>query len=156
MELREQEYNRFHGLIMTNDDPSNITVRRIQSGEGARLKAIRLTALADMPEAFGETLAEARSLSNNEYAVRALAGAAGNDWMFLVAENVDNDWVGMVGGLGGPSSPRLRTGPPKRPHGKCISSSARQTKQRRLCIARWGFRRRARLHRWTGIPASSS
>ena len=73
-------------------------MRRIRPGEGTRVKAIRLSALADIPEAFGETLEEARTKTAEEYEVRACACARGQDAVFLVAENGQDDWLGMVGG----------------------------------------------------------
>jgi ribosomal protein S18 acetylase RimI-like enzyme len=62
------------------------------------MRAIRLRALAETPEAFGQTLAEARAMSDDEYARRARAGAAGQERIFLVAESDAAGWVGMVGG----------------------------------------------------------
>lgn len=76
-----------------------MNIRRIRPGEGGRLRAIRLTALSDAPEAFGETLEEARALSDAEYEARARAGAEGRTGVFLVAETDLREWVGMVGGL---------------------------------------------------------
>jgi len=76
-----------------------MNIRRICPGEGGRLRAIRLTALRDAPEAFGETVEEADKLSDDEYEARARAGAEGRTGVFLVAETDRHEWVGMVGGL---------------------------------------------------------
>src|SRR5438876_307207 len=76
------------------DRSSTIRVRRIRSGEGARLKAIRLAALADTPEAFARTLEEARLIPDEEYASRARSGEKGERSVFLVAEGDGGEWVG--------------------------------------------------------------
>ena len=76
-----------------------MNIRRIRPGEGGRLRAIRLTALSDAPEAFGETATEAGALSDDEYEARARTGAEGRTGVFLVAETDRHEWVGMVGGL---------------------------------------------------------
>ena len=77
--------------------PTTINVRPISPGEGERLRAIRLTALADAPEAFGQTLEQARAMLDDEYDTWAESGAAEDDRLFLAAER-QNQWVGMVGG----------------------------------------------------------
>jgi ribosomal protein S18 acetylase RimI-like enzyme len=57
-----------------------------------------LTALAEAPTAFGETLEQARSFSDHAYDERASACASGNKSIFLVADHDQDGWVGMVGG----------------------------------------------------------
>jgi ribosomal protein S18 acetylase RimI-like enzyme len=49
-------------------------IERLRRGDGARLRAIRLRALADAPDAFGSTLAESegRSLAEWETPIEAL------------------------------------------------------------------------------------
>jgi ribosomal protein S18 acetylase RimI-like enzyme len=77
----------------------SLHIRPIRPDEGPRLRDIRLRALADTPEAFGQTLEQAQAMSDAEYRTRASAAAAGVDRVFLVAENDEREWVGMVGGL---------------------------------------------------------
>jgi len=57
-----------------------VTIERLGAGSGARLKAIRLRALEDAPEAFSSTLDEATTRSMEQWErARALAlyGRAG-------------------------------------------------------------------------------
>jgi RimJ/RimL family protein N-acetyltransferase len=74
-----------------------MSIRRIRAGDGSRLRAIRLAALADEPNAFGETLRQAGALSDQEYDARASAWAEGDAAVFLVTETEQNRWIGMVG-----------------------------------------------------------
>ncbi len=62
------------------------------------MRAIRVRALADTPQAFGQTLAQARALSDEEYARRAQMSASGQERIFIVAENRASDWIGMIAG----------------------------------------------------------
>jgi len=78
--------------------PTSITIRSIRAHEGAAMRAIRERALADTPEAFGQTLAQARALSDEEYARRAQVSALGQERTFLAAENGNGDWIGMIAG----------------------------------------------------------
>ena len=57
------------------------------------MRAIRVRALADTPEAFGQTLAQAQALSDEEYARRTQAAALGQERTFIVAEDGNADWV---------------------------------------------------------------
>jgi len=76
----------------------SITIRPIRAHEGAAMRAIRLRALADSPEAFGQTLAQARALSDQEYCRRARTSALGEERTFIVAEAGGGEWVGMIAG----------------------------------------------------------
>ena len=69
-------------------DPAalHVRVRRIGPHEGARLKALRLRALAEAPEAFGESVAEAEARDEAEYAARARAASDGDRRAWFLAE----------------------------------------------------------------------
>jgi len=64
-------------------------VRRIGRHEGLRLKALRLQALAEAPEAFGESIAEAEARDEAEYMARARAASDGDRRAWFLAEVVD-------------------------------------------------------------------
>ena len=61
-------------------------VRRIGPDEGALLKALRLRALAEEPEAFGESVAEAEARDEIEYVARARAASDGDRRAWFLAE----------------------------------------------------------------------
>ncbi len=63
-------------------------MRRIRADEGAQLKALRLRALAEEPEAFGESVAEAAARDEAEYAARARAASDGDRRAWFSAELV--------------------------------------------------------------------
>jgi GNAT superfamily N-acetyltransferase len=67
-------------------EAGTVRVRRIHSNEAALLRALRLRALAESPEAFGETMAEAEARDEAEYAARARAGSRGDRRAWFVAE----------------------------------------------------------------------
>src|SRR5438309_4613339 len=75
-----------------------VNIRRIRADEGARLKAIRVAALTDSPEAFGQTLQEALDTPDRDYADRARSGELGQDHLILVAESEDLEWMGIARG----------------------------------------------------------
>lgn len=62
------------------------------------MRAIRVRALADTPEAFGQTLAQAQALSDEEYTRRTQTAALGQERTFIVAEDGNADWIGMIAG----------------------------------------------------------
>lgn len=62
-------------------------VRRIAADEGRLLRELRVAALREAPEAFGESLAEAEASDAAEYAERARAGSAGDRRAWFVAED---------------------------------------------------------------------
>jgi ribosomal protein S18 acetylase RimI-like enzyme len=80
-----------------------IEVRRIRSGEWERLRDIRLEALEDTPSAFATTLAEAEAYPDSLWQERAVAGAAGDDQIIVVAVSGDRT-VGMTIALGRPEN----------------------------------------------------
>ncbi len=82
-------------------------VRRIRRDEGARLRALRLRALADAPLAFGSTLAREEAFADDIWDERAAWGAAGEDQVTYVAED-EGRWIGMAVGLAeGGQQPRF-------------------------------------------------
>lgn len=89
-------------------------VRRVRADEAAVLRAVRLAALADSPDAFSATLAQAAALSPEEWERRAQVGSAGDLLTtFLAVERepadaagehaaadaADGAVVGLVGGF---------------------------------------------------------
>src|SRR5258708_33765311 len=76
----------------------SITIRCIYPHEGAAMRAIRVSALADTPQAFGQTLAQAMALTDVEYDRRAQASARGRERTFIVAEDRQAQWIGSIAG----------------------------------------------------------
>jgi len=76
----------------------DLRIRQIRAGDGPQLKAIRLRALAEAPDAFGQTFAQASSLDADEYEARARIAAEGQERAFFVAETSGDEWVGMIAG----------------------------------------------------------
>ncbi len=77
-----------------------LIVRRAESDDWPKLRAIRLEALSDSPEAFGSTYAVAAKLSNYQW--RSMVERS----LYFLAER-DGDVVGMVSG--GPNDRRPGT-----------------------------------------------
>lgn len=75
----------------------DITVRRYEAGEWARLRRLRLTALRESPLAFLETYEFAASRPDSYWQERAERATAGDDLVMFVAEH-DGTWIGMAGG----------------------------------------------------------
>ncbi|PYO36867.1 MAG: GNAT family N-acetyltransferase [Candidatus Rokuibacteriota bacterium] len=73
-------------------------VRRIRPGEGLRLRALRLHALADAPMAFGSTLAREEAFADRVWDERATGGAGGDERVTFIAER-DGRWIGVATGL---------------------------------------------------------
>jgi ribosomal protein S18 acetylase RimI-like enzyme len=73
-------------------------VRRIHAHEGPRLRALRLSALADAPTAFGSTVAETQAHPQEYWDQLARETAIAETHARFVAEE-DERWYGMVGGL---------------------------------------------------------
>ena len=81
---------------------AGMEVRPIYADEGLQLRDMRLQALADAPEAFVATLAEARAWPAAVWHELAARGAAGAEQVTFIAVAVDGDsgserWLGMVG-----------------------------------------------------------
>jgi GNAT superfamily N-acetyltransferase len=90
--------------------PISLEVRRICAGEGLRLRALRLHALADTPTAFGSTVAREEAFADSVWHERAAGGAEGGDRITLVAEQ-DGRWVGLATGLAGDPEDPQQSGP---------------------------------------------
>ena len=70
----------------------------MRAGEWRRLRDVRLDALADSPEAFITTLAEARSFPDSLWRDRATAGAYGDEQATMIAIEGTRT-VGMAVGI---------------------------------------------------------
>lgn len=75
-----------------------MNVRRIRADEGERLRAIRLSALADAPSAFGSTLAEEQALPLERWTRFAEETAGSDTTAIFVAEEQDRLY-GMARGF---------------------------------------------------------
>lgn len=75
-----------------------MNIRRIRADEGLRLRDIRLHALADLPMAYGSTLAREEAYPEALWNERAANGAVGDKFVTFVAEH-DNYLVAMATGL---------------------------------------------------------
>ena len=72
-------------------------IRTIRAGEAARLKAIRLEALADSPGAFGAVYSEEADFPDSAWVERTARSVEGLKSVTFVAES-DLGWIGMVVG----------------------------------------------------------
>ena len=80
------------------------TIRRIQVGEFAVYRAVRLAALKDAPEAFQTTYAEAEKRTDEEWRAQADNNARSDDQaLFLASE--DGGVVGLAGVYRSPDEP---------------------------------------------------
>ena len=73
-------------------------IRRIRSGEGLRLKDLRLRALSEAPLAFGSTYAAEVNYSDEVWGQRADGASVGCERATFIAER-DDQWVGLVTGM---------------------------------------------------------
>jgi ribosomal protein S18 acetylase RimI-like enzyme len=78
----------------------DFTVRRVQPDDGPRLAEIRLRALADAPEAFATTYAEAAQRTAEDWSEQAAARADGTRQVTYFAER-DDVPIAMVGAFVG-------------------------------------------------------
>jgi GNAT superfamily N-acetyltransferase len=85
-------------------------VRRIDAGEGLRLRGLRLHALADAPTAFGSTLAREEAYAEAVWHQRASEAAAAIERVTFVAERA-GDWLGMASGLADTPQQSVPMGP---------------------------------------------
>lgn len=63
-----------------------VEVRRVRAAEWEALRDLRLRALADAPQAFGTTLAQAERRSEADWREAARRGASGDRWSTFVAD----------------------------------------------------------------------
>jgi ribosomal protein S18 acetylase RimI-like enzyme len=73
-----------------------VTVRKICPHEGLSLRAIRIRAISDSPDAFGSTLAETEARPAEYWEGRARDNAAGVNSVMFVAEE-SGIWTGIAG-----------------------------------------------------------
>lgn len=71
-------------------------VRRIEAGEWRELRAIRLEALADSPNAFGTSLGAAAALPDTAWQERAARAATAPDDALFVALDETGTWTGTA------------------------------------------------------------
>lgn len=72
-------------------DGDGVRIRRIRADEGPLLRSLRLRALAEEPEAFGESVAEASARDDAEYVTRARAASDGDRRAWFIAEPSDGE-----------------------------------------------------------------
>ena len=78
----------------------SIEIRPVRAEEWAELRAIRLRALADSPDAFGSTYAEESGRPDDFWMARAQQSSSGEDRVTFIAAG-DSGWVGLaVGSVG--------------------------------------------------------
>ena len=70
-------------------------IRTVRTGEAAELRAVRLRALLDSPEAFGAVHAEEERLPDSAWVERAEPSEPGDERVTFVAES-ETGWVGMA------------------------------------------------------------
>lgn len=73
------------------------SLRRIGPEDGPLLKALRLAALEQSPEAFSASYDDELMRGDEDWRARAVAGASGNDRATFFAEDAEGA-VGLVGG----------------------------------------------------------
>ena len=75
-----------------------VTIRALTAGEAELLRTVRLRALAESPDAFAGTLAEATALPGHEWTRRAAAASRGKTETIVIAINEEGEPIGMAGG----------------------------------------------------------
>ena len=91
---RADRHPRHHGSVhepmaqasAPQSGETQARVRRIRADEGALLKTLRVRALAEEPEAFGESVAEAEARDEAEFMARARAASVGGRRAWFLAE----------------------------------------------------------------------
>lgn len=80
-----------------NDLADGIAIRRIDARDGALLRELRMSSLADAPDAFGQTVGQIRSRSDDTWrqAARQSAQGDGRCWFFATSED---QAIGVVQG----------------------------------------------------------
>jgi GNAT superfamily N-acetyltransferase len=74
-------------------------VRRTRESDWLEYRDLRFEMLADTPEAFGETLANARGRDESEWRMRAARGEASDQILVAAIELSSGRWVGSMGGF---------------------------------------------------------
>ena len=74
-------------------------IRRLAADEWARLREVRLRALADAPTAFGSTLAQERARPEEFWRERALRGSLGIESVNFVADDGGERLRGLTTGV---------------------------------------------------------
>jgi RimJ/RimL family protein N-acetyltransferase len=80
--------------------PRDIQVRRIRPDEGPLLRELRLRSLADAPDAFGQSAADAAARPADEWRQVARITSDGDRraWLFAVDLDANEEVVGLVNG----------------------------------------------------------
>ena len=73
-----------------------MNIRRINSNEGNLIKELRIAAISDSPLAFGESLEEAQTKLDREYAASAKLRAVSDSDAFFVVED-QRKYIGIIG-----------------------------------------------------------
>jgi GNAT superfamily N-acetyltransferase len=83
--------------MVVTDRPGSASINRITAREGMILRDLRLRSLAESPEAFGQTVAEARALPAIEWHRSARQSSHGDARTWLLAKT-GHEVVGVVQG----------------------------------------------------------
>jgi GNAT superfamily N-acetyltransferase len=83
------------------------SVRRIRTGEGQALRAVRLRALQTDPQAFAATHSQSSSSDDHVWEEMAAAGASGDQEVLFVVDGGEG-FVAMVGAFTRPDEPATR------------------------------------------------
>ena len=75
--------------------PPNVRIRALAAGEVELLRSLRLAALADSPDSFGELYTDAAALPEAEWAARAARLVEPNGPRMFIAVEGD-DYLGTV------------------------------------------------------------
>jgi GNAT superfamily N-acetyltransferase len=82
---------------------AGITIREVVPGDWPQFKRIRLRMLAEIPLAFGETLAAAEGRSDAGWAARvrgySSGSRTGNGLRLAAVDDASGEWVGTMGGF---------------------------------------------------------
>lgn len=84
-----------------------MNIRRICTGDGTRLREVRLRALRADPDAFGSTYEEAASRESAWWEDRIIDSATGNDQFLAVVENGE-EFIGLIGAYTPAGRPDVR------------------------------------------------
>ena len=82
---------------MTIEHEQGVTIRRVETHESDQYRAIRLRALADAPEAFATTYAQAAARRPDEWVGLVERMSAVPGCGYWIAEAADGAWIGLAG-----------------------------------------------------------